>query len=71
MTQESSAEEEPCTHDLSERETACADGFCLLCLRQILFRSERELAKVRFLAADIAKELGEVLEKLDRVRKMP
>ena len=35
-----------CTHDLVDRETACADGLCPLCLRQRV--SELELQCVNY-----------------------
>ena len=33
-----------CTHDLAEQESACADGFCPLCMRDTLtaLRAERD-----------------------------
>ena len=34
-----------CTHDLSERETACADGMCPLCLADRIAELERQLAR--------------------------
>jgi len=35
-----------CSHDLAERETACADGFCPLCLRTELAEAKEQASEL-------------------------
>jgi hypothetical protein len=50
-----------CTHDLAERETACADGMCPLCLRQ-------EVERLKAAWDESIKERSELMAELkDRV----
>lgn len=39
----------PCTHDLADMETACADGMCPLCLAAALREKESDLQAVQVL----------------------
>lgn len=36
---------DPCTHDLAERETVCADGYCPLCMIKDLSALRQELVE--------------------------
>lgn len=38
-----------CAHDLAERETACADGFCPLCMQHRLCELERDRERLDFI----------------------
>jgi hypothetical protein len=59
-----------CEHDLAERETACADGYCPLCLSRKLHQLRKAIEKHKkknpwkSLPRKIDKELYRVLEDL-------
>jgi hypothetical protein len=61
----------PCPHDLVERETAVAvDGYCPLCLRDLLHETSLEVAAMRRLCAAMREELQALIAYLDADRKL-